>query len=265
MKWFIFLTCALVLFSCESNLNEYNCNKEKLPSSNGTLIQISVIDALLQGIYDGNFPIADLYKYGNYGIGTFNGLDGEMIVFNDTVYQVTSKGVVDKPSSDLLTPFAAVTTMKKDTSFNLNNSSFDLLKQNFDLYFPTPNIFYIVKIEGEFSYVKTRSVPKQSKPYPPLVEVTANQPEFEFGNVKGDIIGFYCPQYAKGINVTGLHLHFLNQSRTGGGHILEFELKTGTIEIGYLLNYRLILPAGGDFYGGDFTLDRSYDLEKAEN
>lgn len=244
-----------------------NCpvTDEPVEDHKGTLMQVSVIDALLQGIYDGYYPIGDLVTLGNYGIGTFHALDGEMVVFNDTVFQVVSTGEVKTPALDVLTPFAAVTTFSADTLFNLSNNSFEEIKTNFDTYFPTPNIFYAVKIHGTFKYMKTRSVPAQSKPYPPLVEVTAVQPEFEFENVTGDIIGFYCPEYAKGINVTGLHLHFLNQSRTGGGHILEFDLNEGTMEIGYLMNYQLILPEGGDFYGGDFTIDRSDDLEDAES
>jgi len=138
------------------------------------------------------------------------------------------------------------------------------LKTNFSRYFPTPNIFYAVKMTGEFSYMKTRSVPAQSKPYLPLVEVTKTQPEFEFTNVKGDIVGFYCPAYAQGINVTGLHLHFLTADRKGGGHILAFRVKNATLELEYLSDYRLILPTSGDFLGGDFTVDRTDDLENAE-
>lgn len=261
MKYLLYPLLVILLFiSCDEEINDEE-NKQNV----GTLVQVSVIDALLQGIYDGNYPLGDLYKLGNYGIGTFNGLDGEMVVFNDTVFQVLSTGEVKTPADDLFTPFAALTTFIADTTFSLNDISFETIKTNFNAYFPTPNIFYVVKIKGDFEYMKTRSVPKQNKPYPPLVEVTKNQPEFEFENQSGDIIGFYCPEFAKGINVTGLHIHFLNEKRTGGGHILEFQLKQGTMEIGYLMNYKLILPEGGDFYGGDFTIDRSEDLEEAEN
>lgn len=244
-----------------------SCSKEPVPENPKTriLVQVSVIDALLQGLYDGYYPIGDIPKLGNYGLGTFDALDGEMVVFNDTVFQVVSTGEVKTPSADVLSPFAAVTFFEADTAFQLNDLSFDSIKNSLNTYLPTFNIFYIIKMKGEFSYMKTRSVPKQSKPYPPLAEVTATQPEFEFENVSGDIIGFYCPAYAQGINVTGLHLHFLNGSRTAGGHILDFKLKSGTMELGYLLDYRLILPTGGDFYGGDFTVDRSNDLEQAEN
>jgi acetolactate decarboxylase len=172
---------------------------------------------------------------------------------------------VKLPSDDVLTPFASVSGWQTDTTFVLKGSSYDSLKTKFDSYFPTRNIFYAIKIKGTFTYIKTRSVPRQQKPYRPLAEVTATQPEFEFNNIKGTIVGFYCPPYASGINVPGLHLHFLSNDRKAGGHLLEFKLDSGTLELCYLFNYHLILPEGGDFYGGDFTVDRSDDLNEAEN
>jgi acetolactate decarboxylase len=259
----------LSILICAISLLLWSCEKEDITpldkSVNGLLVQVSVIDALLQGIYDGVMPIGNLLEYGDFGIGTFHALNGEMIVLNDTVFQVLSTGAVVKPSGDATTPFAAVTAFAADTTFALKEISYDSLKANFNNYFPTPNLFYAVKMKGEFSYMKTRSVPAQSIPYPPLAEVTKTQPEFEFNQVAGEIVGFYCPAYAQGLNVTGLHLHFLTADRTGGGHILAFEITNATLEIGYLPEFKLILPTSGDFLGGDFTIDRTDDLEEAEN
>jgi acetolactate decarboxylase len=258
----------LLLIVVATSLFVWSCEKEEASpgkSTSGILVQFSVIDALLQGIYDGIMPIGNLLDYGNLGIGTFHALNGEMVILNDTVFQVLSSGKVVKPSVDVTTPFAAITAFAADTIFTLDDISYDSLKSGFNNYFPTPNLFYAVKMKGEFSYMKTRSVPGQTKPYPPLAEVTKTQPEFEFNNVKGEIVGFYCPAYAQGINVTGLHLHFLTADRTGGGHILAFDIINATLEIGYLPEFKLVLPTRGDFLGGDFTIDRTDDLEQAEN
>jgi len=256
--FFITFVFASLLFACNEETETEEDNAGPI------LVQVSVIDALLQGFYDGICPTEDLLEWGDFGIGTFHALNGEMVVLNDTVFQVLSTGEVKKPANDVTTPFAAITEWDADTTFSVSFISYDSLKTNFDHYFPTPNIFYAVKMTGEFSYMKTRSVPAQSKPYLPLAEVTKTQPEFEFTNVKGDIVGFYCPAYAQGINVTGLHLHFLIADRKGGGHILAFQVKNATLELEYLSDYRLILPTSGDFLGGDFTVDRTGDLEEAE-
>ncbi|MCF8363139.1 MAG: acetolactate decarboxylase, partial [Prolixibacteraceae bacterium] len=233
MRYFVSLFVLIILFaSCDEEIDS-----QPIGSSDPVLVQVSVIDALLQGFYDGFYPLGDLKLHGDFGIGTFHGLDGEMMIFNDTVFQVKADGSVNIPDNNMKTPFAAVAPLVPDTSFVLSELCYDSLKSNFSSYFPTSNIFYLVKIEGEFSYMHTRSVPAQEKPYPPLVEVTQNQPEFTFENVKGDIIGFYCPAYAQGINVTGLHLHFIDKSRSKGGHIIDFTLKSGTMQLGYLLDY----------------------------
>lgn len=245
----------------------WSCNKEtEYPqdTTSGSLVQVSVIDALLQGIYDGCYSTGNLLKHGNTGIGTFHALDGEMMILNDTAFQILSSGEVLVPDTSILTPFASITEFRADATYPVTNFTFDSLRNRFDQYFPTKNLFYVIKIKGKFSQMHTRSVPRQEKPYPPLSEVTANQPEFHFENVTGDLVGFYCPEFAKGINVTGMHLHFLTGDRKGGGHILDFILDSGSLEIGYIYDYRLILPEEGDFFGGDFSVDRQDELEEVE-
>lgn len=88
---------------------------------------------------------------------------------------------------------------------------------------PTPNIIYAVKITGDFLYVKTRSVPKQLKPYPRLIEVTKNQPTFEMKNVKGIIMGYWLPEYLGGVNMAGFHFHFLTNDKKEEGIYWRFK------------------------------------------
>ena len=249
---------SVILSGCSSN--DEKTGKEEEP----VLVQVSVIDGLLQGIYDGTYPIGKLLDRGNMGTGTFDKLNGEMMILNDTAFQILSSGRVVIPAPETLTPLAAITEFRSDTSFLISEITFDSIEAAFDHFFPTPNLFYAIHIKGDFRYVKTRSVPEQYKPYPPLVEVTRKQPEFEFENVKGDIAGFFTPDYAKGIAITGFHLHFLNSDRTGGGHITRFTLKEGTMKIGYLSDFQLILPEEGDFFSGNFSVDRTKELEEVE-
>jgi len=256
--FFVLGLFSLALFSCVKD------NDMEGEDGDPVLTQVSVIDALLQGFYDGVCQTGDLHDYGDFGIGTFQSLNGEMVLLNDTVFQVLASGKVEKPSAEVTTPFASVTQFLPDTTIALSGISYDSLQNSFSTYFPTPNLFYSVKITGEFRSMKTRSVPAQSKPYPPLAEVTKTQPVFEFSKVKGTIVGFYVPAYAQGVNVTGFHLHFLTTDRTGGGHVLAFQITNATLEIGYISDFKLVLPTKGDFLGGDFTVDRTDDLNNAE-
>ena len=179
-----------------------------------TLTQVSTIDALLGGVYDGVMDFKTLEDYGDFGIGTFEGLDGEMLGFEGKFYQVKADGVAYPVTGSMLTPFASVTFFDADLEESLpEGMDYAQLPDFMEDILPTGNIFYALRIDGEFSYVKTRSVPAQQKPYPPLVEVTANQPEFEFNDVEGVLVGFICPDYVSGVNVPGYHLHFLTSDQ----------------------------------------------------
>lgn len=232
-----------------------------------TVTQVSTIDALLAGVYDGHMACGELLKNGNFGIGTFDGLDGEMVVLDGTVYQVKADGRVYTPGPRLTTPFAAVVRFQPDRALTVEDPlSYDDLKKLLDKEVPDQNIFCGIRIDGRFSFMKTRSVPAQKKPYPTLVEVTKNQPVFEMTDVTGTIVGFRCPPYVKGINVAGYHLHFISRDRTSGGHILAFNSEDAAIRIDACNRFLLVLPKTSDaFSSTDLNIDRESELEKVES
>lgn len=127
------------------------------------------------------------------------------------------------------------------------------------------NLFCAVRIDGTFSYVKTRSVSRQAKPYPPLAEAAENQSVFEMRNVRGTVVGFYCPPYVQGLNVPGYHLHFVTEDRGQGGHLLECSLREGTVQMDYIREFHMKLPVSNDFAQANLTADRKEELKKAES
>ena len=235
-------------------------------SQRETLTQVSTINALMAGVYDGVTTCGDLKTYGDFGVGTFQSLDGEMVVLDGKIYQVKADGVAYAVADSLKTPFAAVTFFDTDSEQKLADiSGLDKLQQTLDKAMPSSNIFCAIKIEGTFSYVKTRSVPAQNKPYPPLVEVTKNQPTFELNNVTGTIVGFKCPPYVTGVNVAGYHLHFLNDKKNAGGHLLEAKLTQATVKYDFTPNFLMKLPGpDSDFYKIDLSGNQESDVKKVE-
>ena len=231
-----------------------------------TAFQASTIDALLAGVYDGEMSCRHLVKHGNFGIGTFDRLDGEMVVLDGNVYQVKADGKVYEPDLSVNTPFATVCQFDSDRTIPVQpGADFGSVEDLIDEYYPNPNLFYAIKITGSFAAVKTRSVPGQQRPYPPLQEVTKNQPEFDMENITGTVVGFRCPAYVKGINVPGYHLHFLSDDRTRGGHILSLKTAEVTCEVDVLDRYSLALPANTlGFAETDLSKDRSRELMDVE-
>jgi len=175
------------------------------------------------------------------GIGTFEGLDGEMVGFDGNFFQIRADGIAYPVSDSIKTPFAAVTFFEVNYRDTVPAASdYDQTQKSLDNTLPTENIFYAIKIEGTFGHMKTRSVPGQQKPYPPLVEVTKNQPVFEFANIDGTLVGFRCPTYVDGINVPGYHLHFLTKGNNTGGHVLEFEVTKIVVLVNYTSNFLMV-------------------------
>lgn len=239
-----FLT-ALLLFSAAAAADPAAAPADA--DERDTLLQISIINALLEGRYDGIVSCGDLKKKGDFGIGTFDRLDGEMVFLDGAIYKVEADGSVSEQADSEKTPFASVTWFDEDVVFEAENiGSYEALRDAIDIRIGgDPNMFYAVRVDAEFEYVKTRSVPKQSKPYPKLAEVTKNQPEFEFENVKGSLAGFWCPAHAAALNVPGYHLHFLSQDRRAGGHLLECRTRRARVAIDVTPLFLLRLPATG--------------------
>jgi len=229
------------------------------------LYQTSTINALLEGLYDGETTLAALARHGDFGIGTFDALDGEMVVLDGRVYQVRADGSVARPGPEATTPLATVTFFDADRTVDFDGP-FDLgdLAALIDRSAPGRNVPLAIRVTGAFRYVKTRSVPRQTRPYPKLAEVAKRQPTFEFRDVRGTIVGFRCPEYAKGLNVPGYHLHFLTADRTGGGHVLEIEATAGRIEIDFTRALHVALPAGEAFGEASLGGDRAAELRGVE-
>lgn len=235
------------------------------PADRETLYQVSTIQSLLVGNYDGCATVGELMRHGDVGLGTFDKLEGEMIVVDGICYQVKVDGKAVVVADDEGTPFAAVTFFDSDRSFEVKDvSSFRALQDLIDKELPTLNMPYAVRIKGKFRYLKARSVPGQEKPYPPLVEVVKKQAIFEFHNVEGVIVALRLPAYLKGINAAGHHHHFITANRTAGGHVLGLIVAQAVVEIDMTPALHLVLPQGKGFFASDLARDRKRELDKVE-
>ncbi|MBM4140910.1 MAG: acetolactate decarboxylase [Nitrospira sp.] len=253
-----FISIVIILF-----IFLFGCSHPR--ENRDVLFQTSTINALLEGVYDGDITFKMLREHGDFGIGTFNELDGEMIGLEGKFYQIKADGKIYPVDDFMKTPFAVVTFFEPDKTVLLDKPmDCGKMEKYVDNLLPTRNIFYAIKIEGNFVFVKTRSVPKQNKPYPRLVEVVKSQPIFEFSNVKGTIVGFWLPDYMKGINVPGYHFHFITDDRKAGGHLLDCQVKDVRIEIDYTPELYMVLPEHDEFYRSDLSKERQKELENIE-
>lgn len=229
--------------------------------------QTSMVSALMQGVLEGNVSVGSLLDHGDIGIGTFNGLDGEMIVLDGEIYQTRGKGDATRAGSETKTPYAAVTFFVPDVEMEIASP---LAKEPFEARLEdsegSKNLFYAVRIDGVFPYVKIRNVVRQTPPYQSLLDVVVDQVVNEFRDVKGTMVGFRCPDYASGIGVPGYHLHFIDEDRANGGHVLDYTVGPASVALDQTAVLHLELPESQTFSDADIAVGSSADdIRKAES
>ena len=232
--------------------------------SKHTLYQVSTAIALVEGVYQGAVRVGTLREYGDLGLGTFENLDGEMVIVDGHFFQVRSDGSVRECDDDVLTPFAVITRFDPDAAVTLGQCP-DLshLTAAFEALRHSDNVFFALRVDGHFDYVHTRAMCRTPAGVP-LVQAAAVQPEFEFRDVAGTLVGFWTPEYAKTLNVPGYHLHFISDDRTRGGHLLQCRGASLQLQIQVEGDYHIALPETEEFLKADLRRDASADLARAE-
>lgn len=267
------LRCLLILITAGTILGGCGTKAGEMPATaenSAVLYQVSTLNALMQGYYDGVISIDELLKDGDTGIGTFGTLDGEMIVLDGVVYQAKSDGTVEVASDSMSTPFACVEYFTEEISLpDLAGISDiqqlkDVLMTTMEKEVGNDNVFYMTKISGDFSMIHVRSVPKQEKPYRPLSEIAEEQQEYIYEEQPGTLVALYCPDYVEGINLPGWHIHFISEDKTKGGHVLDLALKSGSGAMDLITDYQMILPNDEEFADLELATDMSKKTNAVE-
>ncbi|TXM99563.1 acetolactate decarboxylase [Methylobacterium sp. WL64] len=213
---------------------------------NAELYQTSLMSALVDGVYEGQTTYGELHQHGNFGLGTFNDLDGEMVGFDGIFYQLRSDGSARPVSDDQKTPFAVVTFFKADSRISLShvskNTAIDQLTA-----VTQDNLFTAIRIDGRFSRITVRTVREQKRPFPPLQDAAKGQAETILTNVAGTFAGFRTPAYAGTLGVPGFHLHFITEDRKTGGHVLDFEIEAAEAQLCPMHGLYVELPRSENF------------------
>lgn len=218
------------------------------------IYQTSTMGALIDGVYDGDVTIGELLRHGDFGLGTFNRLDGEMVILDGTCHHLRSDGSAQVADAGDLTPFAAVTWFRPDTTIPVTTSTDRAaLTALIDAALSSDNLMYALRIKGTFGAVRTRTVMRQQPPYPPLTEAAKGQEESTFRDVEGTLAGFRTPDFEQAIAVAGYHMHFIDRDHRHGGHALDYRLEHGVIEISSRSELHLSLPRTRQFLASDLT------------
>lgn len=189
----------------------------------------------MAGLYGGTMTVGELLQYGDLGIGTLDSIDGELIIVDGKAYQAKSTGeqleVVEVPN-DATVPYAAIVPHQAEVifrqRFEMNDEE---LEKRIESYYDGENLFRSIKIHGDFAHMHVRMIPRSTGERR-FAEVAVSQPEYSADNVSGTIVGFWTPEIFNGVSVAGYHLHFISDDLTFGGHVMDYVIKEGIVELG---------------------------------
>jgi len=237
---------------------------EMLDVKHHTIYQVSTSGALVEGVFGGCVRVADILRHGDFGLGTFDGLDGEGLLIDGRCWQARSDGSVHEAPPDARAPFWVATHFVADQTHVLEDiRDWDDLARRIDALRPSDNIFAAIRMRGDFEKIRYR-VACKAAPGTDLVSATSRQAEFSFEAIAGLLVGFWTPSYARTINVPGYHLHFMSADYTHAGHVLDLSAKRLALELHLESNLHLALPETPAFLGADLSHDPSAALAKAE-
>jgi acetolactate decarboxylase len=226
--------------------------------------QISTSAALVQGVSEGAVSSRRLLANGDFGLGTFTHLDGEMVVLDGIIYQVCGDGTVEARRDDFQIPFAVVSRFQPDENFAVSIiSSLDDLESACDRHRESENLFYALRVDGVFDHMHTRAV-KAASAGTRLLAAAETQPEFHFKDVEGTLVCVWSPRYSSFFSIPGYHFHFISRDRTKGGHVLDCSAEGLRAGIQTLFEYDVRLPEAGSFLKENLAVDTTKDLQRAE-
>jgi len=254
MKRNLLILIALLTFGCAHG-----------PRYQDTVFQNAPINALLAGCYTGTTRVADLSKQGDFGIGTLDALDGEMVALDGVFYQIQADGKALRLEGSSLSPFATVTLFNEGPTVSIPRAmGYELFQAFLDSKRSSENLIYAIKVDGKFSSLKVRSAARQQKPYPVLTEAIKDQKVFELKDQEGTLVGFWFPKYVAGVNVPGYHFHFLNKDRTLGGHVQDLQVEDARIQIDTSHGFKMHLPGNAEFLKFQFEENAEEAIQKIE-
>ena len=229
-----------------------------------TLWQLSTSTAVVEGVFGGALQVKDLIDHGDFGLGTFEQLDGEGILLDGVCWQVRADGSVIKAPQEEAIPFWVATHFEAERHLTVSAiQSLQELGEQIDPVRPGANFFVAIRVKGVFEHVEMRTVSRVPEGMG-LLEASNNQTTFKAENVSGSLVGFWSPTHTTSLNIPGYHFHFLADDHSSGGHVLDVKADALEVELDFQSNLRLALPETKQFLEADLSRDISEDLHQAE-
>ena len=216
------------------------------------IYQASTLQALALGYTRPVVTVEELLEHGDTGLGTFENVDGEMIVLDGVCYQAKQDGSIVRTEDSAGVPFAVAGFVKDGRTFKIDEKK-DLaaikleltlrIEEDFGL-----NSIHIARIDGWFETVHARAGAPYRSQHVSLKDILSKtQKDFSFERLHGTLVCVYYPDYMDGINASGWHMHFVSEDKKHGGHVFEATLSSGECLLQKMDRIEIQLPREAAF------------------
>lgn len=237
------------------------------PRPGTSIRQFSFVDALVAGLLEGAFDAREVAAAGTLGVGCGDALDGELVIIGDEMLVCRGGGAVEPVAPDARLPFAEVVdfapTFRFEITEPIGEREFEALV---DSLVPSHNLFYALRVDGDFEWVSVREAQRQTMPYPGLADAVKTQRESTIASAAGSLLGFKGPDVFQGLSVADYHLHFIADDRMRGGHSLDFVMRSGVLTMEAYASFTVTLPQVASYLSAELD-DISADeaIRRAES
>lgn len=230
-----------------------------------SIFQVSTSGALVEGVFTGATTVGDLQTHGDFGLGTFDGLDGELIMIDGVCLRAGAGGVVSRVATSETVPFAVVTRFASDRIVPIGSvAGMDDLESALDEIRPSDNLFVGIRIDVHAHRLDLRAA-CPAREGEGLLAATRHQSEFTFTDASGTLVGFWTPAYAKAINIPGYHFHWIDDDRSRGGHVLDIDAHATVASLHLETDVHVAIPTTIEFLRADLAGDPTHDLDLSES
>ena len=235
-----------------------------LHSADAAVTQFAVLDALLAGAYESGISVAAVHELGDFGIGCCDHLGGEVLILDGQVYECTVGAPPDRMRDDQILPFVDVCRFPAAAPVTLTGEDLARFTDRVEAGLVSRNLFHAVRVDGTFASLRVRITPRQHHPFRPLADVTSGQVETVLEGSRGTVVGFWAPAIYQGITVAGLHMHFLADDRSVGGHVLDLTIGEAQLKMAAYARFDLRLPTDDVFLRTELTHGEDHRIVTVE-
>ncbi|WP_091709354.1 acetolactate decarboxylase [Microbacterium sp. cf046] len=232
--------------------------------ADAAVTQFAVLDALLAGAYESGITVDAVRELGDFGIGCCDHLGGEVVILDGDVFECTVGAPPDRMTGDQTLPFVDVCRLHTVARQPITGLGLSAFTRRVEAGLVSRNLFHAVRVDGTFSTVRVRITPRQEHPFRPLADVTSGQIETVIDGVRGTLVGFWAPAIYQGITVAGLHIHFIADDRSVGGHVLDVSIDAAELMLAAFARLDLRLPTDRHFLRTELTHNEDHRIVAVE-